>query len=390
MAKRRSIELTDEARAKLEQWRATSKKAYLRERAAAILKVADGMSASKVATTGLLKPHDPDIIYGWLDRFEAEGCDGLIIRPGRGRKPAFSPSAPTDEAAKVAVRDIVGRDPGFFGFDRSRWTLDMIREACDWLGITTISGIHGLLDRLKIGWKHGRDHVHSPDRLYEEKKAAIAQIAAEVEESAGEIILVYQDEVTIYRQPTISFAYALRGADEPLAERSHQANTITRYAATLDHCTGQVIFRRASHIGVKELVKLYQDLCRAYPGARVIYVVQDNWPVHVHPDVLVALQKQETPYLSRGPANWPTEPSEKAKKAWGELQLPIQLVPLPTYASWLNPIEKLWRWTKQEIVHHHRLANDLAAFRCKLDTFLAQFAGPSPELLRYVGLGVPA
>jgi hypothetical protein len=266
----------------------------------------------------------------------------------------------------------------------------MIREACDWLGITTISGIHGLLDRLEIAWKRGRDHVHSPDRRYEEKKAAIARVAAEVEASSGEIVLVYQDEVTIYRQPTVSFAYALRGADAPLVERSHQANTITRYAATLDHGTGQVIFRRGSRIGVKELVKLYQDLHRAYPEARVIYVVQDNWPVHVHPDVLVALQAQTTPYLSRGPANWPMEPSEKAKKAWGGLGLPIQLLPLPTYASWLNPIEKLWRWTKQEIVHHHRFAQDLAAFRSKLDTFLARFAGPSPELLRYVGLGVPA
>jgi hypothetical protein len=94
MAKRRTIALTAEVRAKLERWRDTSKKAYLRERAAAILKVADGMSASAVAAAGLLKPHDPDIIYGWLDRFEAEGCDGLMIRPGRGRKPAFSPTAP--------------------------------------------------------------------------------------------------------------------------------------------------------------------------------------------------------------------------------------------------------------------------------------------------------
>lgn len=94
MAKRRTVELTEEARNKLEQWRDTAKKSYLRERAAAILKIADGMSASKVATTGLLKHHDPDVIYRWLDRFEAEGCDGLIIRPGRGRKPAFSPSAP--------------------------------------------------------------------------------------------------------------------------------------------------------------------------------------------------------------------------------------------------------------------------------------------------------
>ncbi len=99
------------------------------------------------------------------------------------------------------MRDVIGRDPSLFGFDRSRWTLDMIREACWWLGDITISGIHGLLDRLDIAWKHGRDHVYSPDPLYKEKKAIVAQLAAQAEASSGEIILVYQDEVTIYRQP---------------------------------------------------------------------------------------------------------------------------------------------------------------------------------------------
>jgi len=30
--------------------------------------------------------------------------------------------------------------------------------------------------------------------------------------------------------------------------------------------------------------------------------------------------------------------------------LPIQIVQLPTYASWTNPIEKLWRKLKAEMV----------------------------------------
>ena len=42
---------------------------------------------------------------------------------------------------------------------------------------------------------------------------------------------------------------------------------------------------------------------------------------------------------------------------WGGWQLPIQLVPLPTYASWCNPIEKLWRQLRQELLHLHRFAD---------------------------------
>ncbi|MBE2197018.1 MAG: transposase, partial [Anaerolinea sp.] len=32
---------------------------------------------------------------------------------------------------------------------------------------------------------------------------------------------------------------------------------------------------------------------------------------------------------------------------------------LPTYASWLNPIEKLWRWLRADVLYNHDLAHDL-------------------------------
>jgi transposase len=43
-----------------------------------------------VARQGLLRQRKPDTIYDWLNRFHDEGVAGLSIRPGRGRKPAFS------------------------------------------------------------------------------------------------------------------------------------------------------------------------------------------------------------------------------------------------------------------------------------------------------------
>lgn len=84
-----TVDLDAEDRNRLEQVIKTSPKPYLRERAAAILKVADGEVAYQVARTGLLRPRDPDTVYGWLQRFESAGVAGLTIRPGRGRKAAF-------------------------------------------------------------------------------------------------------------------------------------------------------------------------------------------------------------------------------------------------------------------------------------------------------------
>jgi len=64
---------------------------YVRERAAASLKIAAGQSGRDVALHRLLKSHAPDTVYGWVKRYKDEGFKGLLIRPGRGRKPAFSP-----------------------------------------------------------------------------------------------------------------------------------------------------------------------------------------------------------------------------------------------------------------------------------------------------------
>ena len=85
------LSLTPQERAALEALRATGPKAYLRERAAALLKIADGQSAAAVARIGLLRPRQPDTVYRWLARFRAEGIAGLADRPGRGRKHAHFP-----------------------------------------------------------------------------------------------------------------------------------------------------------------------------------------------------------------------------------------------------------------------------------------------------------
>lgn len=87
------VQLSSEQRRQLERIRDTAPKPYVRERAAAILKIADGRSARDVALHGLLKPRYRETPAGWVHRWQQEGEQGLYVRPGAGRKPAFSPSA---------------------------------------------------------------------------------------------------------------------------------------------------------------------------------------------------------------------------------------------------------------------------------------------------------
>jgi transposase len=88
----RHVELDDAQTEELRQLRDTAPKPYLRERCAAILKIAEGSVAAQIARSGLLRLRRQETVREWLNRYQQEGIKGLYIQTGRGRKPAFSPS----------------------------------------------------------------------------------------------------------------------------------------------------------------------------------------------------------------------------------------------------------------------------------------------------------
>jgi len=92
MAKALTIKLTKKQRQQLESVRSRHPKAYVRERAAVVLKVAAGTSARGIVNAGFFKVRDHETIAEWAHRFEKDGIKGLLIKTGRGRKPSFSPS----------------------------------------------------------------------------------------------------------------------------------------------------------------------------------------------------------------------------------------------------------------------------------------------------------
>jgi hypothetical protein len=66
--------------------------------------------------------------------------------------------------------------------------------------------------------------------------------------------------------------------------------------------------------------------------------------------------------------------------------VPIQLLPLPRYSSWANPIEKVWRKLRQDVLHQHRWAEARSQLRLKVNHWLDALKDGSLELLRYIGL----
>jgi hypothetical protein len=95
---RRMVTLRWAQRRDLEQGRDHDPRPYVRERCAALLKIAEGASAYSVARQGLVKARDPATVYAWLAHDLADGLAGLTghrhggyrrsrLRPGGTDRP---------------------------------------------------------------------------------------------------------------------------------------------------------------------------------------------------------------------------------------------------------------------------------------------------------------
>jgi hypothetical protein len=84
MASPRTIRLKAREQRELEYYRDHDARPYVRERCGAVLKVAAGQRPHAVAVQGLLKPRDPDTLYGWLAVYEDEGVAGLLAHQHGG------------------------------------------------------------------------------------------------------------------------------------------------------------------------------------------------------------------------------------------------------------------------------------------------------------------
>jgi len=241
----------------------------------------------------------------------------------------------------------------------SRWSLRTIRASVAALAAYTLSGVWRLLDRVHLHWRPQRDQLYSPDPDYAAKVAHLERCLREAMRRPEEVVVVFLDEMGYYRWPVAARDWmpAALSTAAPV-HKAGPTNRQQRVIGSLNARTGQVDYLDNYLVGRAQVNAFYRQLDQVYASAQHLYVVRDNWSIHTHDDVLATLA-----------------------------QVPrIEPVWLPTYAPWLNPIEKLWHWLRRDVLKAHRLADDWPLLRRHVNAFLDQFAHGSPALLRSVGL----
>jgi DDE superfamily endonuclease len=330
-------------------------------------------------------------IDGWI-AMSSKVSSGCVYIMGAGVSPLFPPVVETSEEAQADLNEVVAADPAQYGIPRTRWTLEYLLPVIQKKGyhLGAIGSLHQFLARLGIRQVQARYAHRSPDPDYQAKLDYIKMIKKRVKESNGREVLLFLDEVNYYRQPLLAPCWTSSDQPQKKVKRSYRSDTRTRILGALDSKDGRVFTHHASKITVPMYAKFYKRLHEAYPEATRIWIVQDNNPVHFHANLLVALEKQESPFPMKLAPNWSDIPDPKAIKLYGKWNLPIQIVQTPTYAPWCNNIEKLWKYFRQEFLHIHRFCDDLEVLRAKAQQFFDRFTQGSAELLQYVGLGVPS
>jgi DDE superfamily endonuclease len=252
----------------------------------------------------------------------------------------FPPLDPAREATLALIHQAPPPETG-----RSRWTLALLQQRGTSLAsLTTQSGVWQRLKRWRVRWKRGRLHVSSPDPLYALKMQALADALALATPHPDQISVLYADETTCHRQPFVGQSGHAQGRDgqhQPTADLAHAGNSVRRIVGTWDVVTGRLLYRAHSKMGVSQLVAFLKPGRKAYAPTRRIVLIWDNWPIHFYDNLQVQAQANQ-----------------------------IELLNLPTYAPWTNPIEKLWRKLKQEVLCLHRLSQDWARLQEQVHDFL--------------------
>jgi DDE superfamily endonuclease len=236
----------------------------------------------------------------------------------------------------------------------SRGTLRTVRVSVAWLTGYSLSGVWRVRHACELGWHPARARLFSPDPDYRSQVRRLHRCWRAAARHPKRVVALCLDEFGYRRWPEVAPTWGLATAVAPRAGTNQPWRTM----GALNVLTGPVSYLDGYLVGRRQVIEFYAQLDHAYPAADLLYVIQDNWHIHTHAEVLTAL------------ARYP-----RIRPVW-----------LPTYAPWLNPIEKLWRWVRQDILQMHRGVEDWPQVKQRVRAFLAQFAHSSADLLRYVGL----
>jgi transposase len=285
-----------------------------------------------------------ETLYKWLDRFEAEGPQGLYDRDRSGRPPEI------DEAAQRELERILEQSPLEEGYAFTTWTTPLLKSHLkERMGIDVSDDtVRRTLHRLEFVWRRPRWKIDAQDPHYAERMQAIA--AALRQAQTSELTVLFEDETDVRRLPPLRQMWMRRG--EQACVKVPASNGKFALYGVLDPLTGETF-------------------TSPYPKGKSCYTEA------FLAEVLARFEGQVL--LVWDHASWHTSQMIENVVAGYER---LRVLLLPKRSPQENPVEDLWRQLKRIVAAN--LERDLAVLQ---EACRAFFERLSPDdALRMAGL----
>jgi transposase len=275
---------------------------------------------SPVQTAAALQVHR-STVYRVATRFREWGEAGLVDRR------EDNGSRKVDEAYLETLHKVVAGTPLDYGEVRPTWTLELlVRTLARRTGVKIHISTMSVALRL-IHARRGRPKPTVGCPWPEARKTRrLRWIRRLIANLPANEVAVWADEVDIHLNPKIGLDWMLRGQQKRVLTPGQNQK---RYlAGAQDVRTRRLVWTAGDRKNSLLFLWLLWELLQAYPKARLIHVIVDNYSIHSTQQVKLALQ---------------TEVGQR-----------LRLHFLPPYCPDDNRIERTWQDLHANVTRNHR------------------------------------
>jgi len=293
-------ELVPEQGQRLKRLSKSSKSASVRERALILLASNTLMSAPQIARMLLT---DESHVRKVIHDFNRDGFDSLRPSTGGGRPRRIS----TDDEAKIVA--LAGARPDTLGVPYTRWSLPKLSRHLAGQGLQVSTAHLGrILARNGISLQRTRSWKQSPDPDYEAKAARL--LALYREQPKNGVVISFDEKGPESLCPRHGRSWARRGRPQRHRATYNRRQGIRYLVGALDVHTDYLRIRARPRRNGNSTLTFMRQIRLAYPASIRLYWIQDGLSSHWTPEIRAFADKHN-----------------------------MELVPTPTYASYLNRIE---------------------------------------------------
>jgi transposase len=292
--------LHDEA-VRLKRLSKRAKHQCTRQRAAVILASNVKMPAPQIAE---MWRTDQSWVRKVIHEFNERGMNSLRPRYRGGRPRRIT----TDQRQRIV--SVAGVRPDQQGVPLTRWSLPRLSIYLADQGIVEVSARHlgALLAQAGLSFQRTRTWKASPDPDYEPKTAVILGLCERP--PPGGVVISFDQMGPVSLRPTPGAGWAPRGLPER-QRADYNRRHGTRYVfGALDVHADRLRTRLGPRRRGSDVLAFMRQIRACYPARLRIYWIQDNLSANWTPDIRTFAADHN-----------------------------IELVPTPTYASYLNPVE---------------------------------------------------